>query len=37
MSNFTTELMTALFKGEGVEEIMRLECIHRISSATVSL
>ena len=25
MSNFTTELMTALFKGEGVEEIMRLE------------
>ena len=25
MSNFTTELMSALFKGEGVEEIMRLE------------
>jgi len=25
MSNFTTELMNALFKGEGVEEIMRLE------------
>ena len=25
MSNFTTDLMRALFKGTGVEEIMRLE------------
>ena len=37
MSNFTTELMSALFKGEGVEEIMRLELESAMNELQMSI